>query len=301
MEGQTTRKRQLASDLFSGFVSGVCCKIVEHPFDTIKVLMQVNGNEVYRNSFDCLKKTVRAHGIRGLYRGIQFPLVGSVAENGLTFVSYGFFKRLVGVTSPDRMTFSQMLLSSMGSGMTISFLLTPVELLKCRLQIEQSCKATTKSTTFGVIRHAVQKDGILSLFRGLSMTLLREIPGTSIWFMTYEMCLKPFIRHGYTRSTIPMSGIISAGSISGFLYWVIIYPIDTMKSIIQTDEHYAAQVSGKGMQRYSMMSKYIAKTIGRIGIKGLYGGLSFTILRAVPANAVLFLSYEYASRFYAHF
>ena len=55
------------------------------------------------------------------------------------------------------------------------------------------------------------------------MTLLREIPGTSIWFMTqlhfpfltnsYEMCLKPFIRHGYTRSTIPMSGIISAGSI----------------------------------------------------------------------------------------
>lgn len=33
------------------------------------------------------------------------------------------------------MTFSQMLLSSMGSGMTISFLLTPVELLKCRLQV----------------------------------------------------------------------------------------------------------------------------------------------------------------------
>lgn len=27
-----------------GKVSGVCCKTVEHPFDTIKVLMQVNGN-----------------------------------------------------------------------------------------------------------------------------------------------------------------------------------------------------------------------------------------------------------------
>lgn len=25
-------------------VSGICCKIVEHPFDTIKVLMQVNGS-----------------------------------------------------------------------------------------------------------------------------------------------------------------------------------------------------------------------------------------------------------------
>lgn len=71
--------------------------------------------------------------------------MGSIAENALTFMSYGFFKRMVGVkgtcfsfpfhVDPDKMTFTQMTLSSMGSGMTISFLLTPVELLKCRLQV----------------------------------------------------------------------------------------------------------------------------------------------------------------------
>lgn len=71
--------------------------------------------------------------------------MGSIAENALTFMSYGFFKRVVGVkgtlfsflfpVDADKMTFNQMALSSMGSGMTISFLLTPVELLKCRLQV----------------------------------------------------------------------------------------------------------------------------------------------------------------------
>lgn len=54
------------------------CKLYEHPFDTIKVLMQVNQNVcklyafhvqgMYRNSFDCLKKTVSLYGFKGLYR-----------------------------------------------------------------------------------------------------------------------------------------------------------------------------------------------------------------------------------------
>ena len=47
---------------------------------------------------------------------------------------------------------------------------------------------------------------------------------------------------------------------SGFLYWVIIYPIDTIKSIIQTDEQYAQEVKGRGLSRYSSLARYIART-----------------------------------------
>lgn len=47
---------------------------------------------------------------------------------------------------------------------------------------------------------------------------------------------------------------------SGFLYWVIIYPIDTIKSIIQTDEHYSQEVKGRGLSRYSSLSRYIVRT-----------------------------------------
>lgn len=79
-----------------------------------------------------------------------------------------------------------MLFSSMGSGATISLLLTPVELLKCRLQIEQSQpKSVAKTTSLGVIRNVLKTDGFTGLFRGLSLTLLREVPGTSIWMIVY--------------------------------------------------------------------------------------------------------------------
>lgn len=80
-----------------------------------------------------------------------------------------------------------MLLSSMGSGAVISLLISPVELLKCRLQIEQSYdKSVKKSTSLSVIRDVLKEDGIFGLFRGLSLTLLREVPGTSIWFIVYN-------------------------------------------------------------------------------------------------------------------
>lgn len=53
MEKSESKSKSVVNDLLAGFVqydgpnnsqvSGFTCKFVEHPFDTIKVLMQVNG------------------------------------------------------------------------------------------------------------------------------------------------------------------------------------------------------------------------------------------------------------------
>ena len=53
MEKSESKSKSVINDLLAGFVkygkpnylqvSGFTCKFVEHPFDTIKVLMQVNG------------------------------------------------------------------------------------------------------------------------------------------------------------------------------------------------------------------------------------------------------------------
>ena len=296
-------KPSLCVDLLAGFVSGATCKLYEHPFDTIKVLMQVNPKGVYRNSFDCLKKTVSLYGFKGLFRGLQFPLIGSVAENGLTFVSYSFCKRCLGVTESEQMTLTQMVLSGMGSGVCISFLLTPVELLKCNLQIEQSFSNSPnpkKLTTMGVIRKVVREGGFNGLFRGLNVTLLREIPGTMIWFVAYELALRCFKQPGHSRNEVSLWGIFSAGAISGATYWSLIYPIDTVKSIMQTDPKYSSQIQ-QGKSRLASTSKYLVRLVRSLGLKGLYSGLGFTMFRAIPTNAILFLSYEYSARLFSKF
>lgn len=222
---------------------------------------------------------------------------------------------------PDHMSFTQMLLSSMGSGAVISLLISPVELLKCRLQIEQSYdKSVKKSTSLSVIRDVLKEDGIFGLFRGLSLTLLREVPGTSIWFIVYNnhwtcilgmSCLcghssaedthAPQFRWWESLLQDHWGNVHCLLLFSGIVYWSVIYPIDTIKSIQQTDPNYSKFVNASGWKRLRQSSTYMSKIVHNLGFRGLYNGIQFSLLRAVPANAVLFLSYEYAFRLFNHF
>ena len=59
---------------------------------------------------------------------ITVPLINSVV-----FASYEFCKRMLGVKSEDDFTITQSMVSGMFAGFVNSLVLTPVELVKCRL------------------------------------------------------------------------------------------------------------------------------------------------------------------------
>ena len=71
-----------ARDLLSGMISGFFCKILEYPFDTIKVLEQTGGAK-YSGPLDAARKTIAESGIWSLYNGLTAPLLGSMAECAL--------------------------------------------------------------------------------------------------------------------------------------------------------------------------------------------------------------------------
>jgi solute carrier family 25 (mitochondrial carnitine/acylcarnitine transporter), member 20/29 len=63
--------------LVAGGVGGVCAVIVGHPFDLVKVRMQTAEKGVYNGAIDVVRKTIAREGLaRGLYAGVQAPLVG---------------------------------------------------------------------------------------------------------------------------------------------------------------------------------------------------------------------------------
>ena len=68
-----------ARDLLSGMISGFFCKILEYPFDTIKVLEQTGGAK-FSGPLDAARKTVAESGLLSLYDGLAAPLIGSMAE-----------------------------------------------------------------------------------------------------------------------------------------------------------------------------------------------------------------------------
>ena len=61
----------------AGIFSGSTKLVVGHPFDTIKVRLQTEGNlGRFKGPIDCVKITIRNEGVRALYKGASPPLFG---------------------------------------------------------------------------------------------------------------------------------------------------------------------------------------------------------------------------------
>jgi hypothetical protein len=79
-----------------------------------------------------------------------------------------------------------------------------------------------------------------------------------------------------------------AGGLAGVLSWMVVYPVDIVKSILQTQDLRNPQ--------YTTMMECGRHVLRTQGLVGLTRGLDATLLRAFPLNAVTFLGYEWALR-----
>lgn len=68
------------------------------------------------------------------------PLVTVPLINSIVFASYEFAKRLMGISVGTDGNFKQSMAAGMFAGLVNSFVLSPIELVKCRLQIQRESK-----------------------------------------------------------------------------------------------------------------------------------------------------------------
>ena len=77
-------------DVVCGSVAGIVGKYIEYPFDTVKVRLQSQPDNLplrYTGPLDCFKKSLQRDGFMGIYRGISAPLVGAAVETSTLFFS----------------------------------------------------------------------------------------------------------------------------------------------------------------------------------------------------------------------
>ncbi|KAG7091911.1 hypothetical protein E1B28_008306 [Marasmius oreades] len=121
-------------------------ELFEYPFDLAKVRLQSqllsDGQPTFKGPIDCLVKTWQEEGVRGLYRGLTVPLVGSMAETAAIFLAYNSFQNAIhryygtGSTAREPLSITQLGIAAAGAGALGSFIITPIELVKCKLQVQ---------------------------------------------------------------------------------------------------------------------------------------------------------------------
>lgn len=70
-------------------IAGIAGKVIEFPFDTVKVRLQSQpaGKQLYTGPLDCFRQSWARDGVRGLYRGVSAPLAGAAIETSSLFFS----------------------------------------------------------------------------------------------------------------------------------------------------------------------------------------------------------------------
>jgi hypothetical protein len=158
--------------------------------------------------------------------------------------------------------------------------MTPAELIKVKLQI-------SGGSPTGCIRSIVKEDGIRGLFRGVESLWLRDIPFNILFLASYEFFCRLIarLRGLQGRQDLDPASLFAAGGLAGITGWATVFPVDVVKTHMQSSTQSGLTLADAFRELHE-----------EGGVRRFYRGLSAACLRAVPANAGLFMGYEMTSR-----
>ncbi|KAI8451346.1 mitochondrial carrier domain-containing protein [Phakopsora pachyrhizi] len=237
------------------------------------------------------------------------PVVGAMAENATLFLVYGQVQRLIRnvVFGDDGRSNATLPLPYIGlsaacAGATASFILTPIELVKCRMQVQEVArvdKSKPLAGPLGIVRSAIRQNGLRALWLGQTGTLLRETGGSAVWFCTFETMVSLFVARRQDQQKLTASSSVQkklyksdlssvelmiSGAISGILYNLVFFPADSIKSTIQTASELRPGEPTTNLGFIRTGREIVASR----GWKGIYAGCGITCLRGAPSSALIF-------------
>ncbi len=174
-------------------------------------------------------------------------------------------------------------------GIVNSFLASPIEHVRIRLQTQTG--SGTNAEFKGPLECIKKLRHNKALLRGLTPTILREGHGCGTYFLVYEALIANQMnkRRGLERKDIPAWKLCIFGALSGTALWLMVYPLDVIKSVMQTDN--------LQKPKFGNSISSVAKTLyANGGIGAFFKGFGPTMLRAAPANGATFATFELAMR-----
>ncbi|KAG8070378.1 hypothetical protein GUJ93_ZPchr0006g44124 [Zizania palustris] len=175
---------------------------------------------------------------------------------------------------------SKYLIAGGVSGAASRTVTAPLDRLKVIMQVQ-----THHTTVLQAMKDIWREDSLRGFFRGNGLNVVKVAPESAIRFYSSEM-LKEYIMEskGENKSNIGTSGRLMAGGLAGAVAQTAIYPIDLVKTRLQT----FASMSGK-IPSLGALSRDIWM---QEGPRAFYRGLVPSLLGMVPYAGIDLTVYE---------
>lgn len=147
--------------------------------------------------FSATKQIAVQDGVLGFYRGVSPPLAMAGFLNAVIFSTNTFFKRILTKRDPQTntpipLTMPQIILASWLTTPVYCSVLAPVEMIKIRMQLQNSSAVTNKAFIGPIdcLRKIIRNEGFRGLYNGFLPTLGTRFVGLPFYFGGFELAKK---------------------------------------------------------------------------------------------------------------
>ena len=271
--------------LISGGIAGGVEAAATYPFEFAKTRVQLRseGNASTRplNPFLVVAQVFRNEGPKALYKGCSSLIVGSVAKDGVRFLSFDIIKNAF--KDPDTGTLSPLrnMLAGMSAGVVASiFAVTPTERVKTALIDDAKNAKPRFSSTSHAVRTIYSEHGFFGLYRGFVGTTLKQAGATAFRMGSYNI-LKDYENSKQIAQSTATN--FANGAVAGTITTYATQPFDTLKTRSQ---------SAKGASTVEAFRSVLAED----GVRGFWRGTTMRLGRTVFSGGILFTVYEQVAK-----
>lgn len=286
------------TEFLAGGLGGMAGVIAGHPLDTVRIRLQqprLVASAAPTTATGLIKHIVSTEGTMALFKGMATPLATIAFQNAVAFQAYALFSRaLTDPTSREPLSYQNVALAGIAAGTIQTAILSPVDLIKIRLQIateRRAQRSPLQSSPLGLARNIVRREGIRGLYRGWAATVIRDAPSHAVYFGTYEY-MRELLHPGCrTDGQESLSTMLVSGGLAGSMSWLCCYPLDVVKSRLQ------AQCAGGAPPKYKGIMDCIRTSAREEGNQVFWRGLGPSLARAFLVNGAIFSAYELSLRY----
>jgi hypothetical protein len=176
--------------------------IASYPLDLVRTRLttELEGREHYRGLIDAFRKIASSEGLAGFYCGLGPTLLVAVPNFAISYSVYGTLKEQIlddelfynlrkvdSESGEPKLGFQLTLLCGAASGTLATLATFPMDTIRRRMQIQNlHLPEEERLTARSHIYKMVSREGITSLYRGLTPELLKVIPMVGTMFFVYE-------------------------------------------------------------------------------------------------------------------
>ncbi|GAA5903439.1 uncharacterized protein JCM6883_005004 [Sporobolomyces salmoneus] len=259
-----------------------------------------NG-KVYTSALDCVQKTWKFEGLKGIQRGLGAAYTYQIALNGSRLGFYEPFRHainsLAGYEKNQTKAWTS-IAAGASSGVAGAILGNPLFLIKARMQAYSPFNPVGAQHHYPTVLHGfksiVSKEGPRGLIRGMDAAILRTAMGSSVQLPAYNLAKTHLMGWGIGDH---IGLYLMASTFSGACVCAVMQPADTVLTRMYNQSPNSIGPDGKprGLL-YTSPIDCLYKTWKVEGFKSLYRGTTAHLARIAPHTVVTLVTNEFISR-----